>query len=199
MHTEQFRRFIRGCSDVNVAGWSVASRHDETGWERELVQAPETSGWLWQFKSYERGERRRDAAGRPYRAAARLESPRARASIISGKFQTGSRGLASAEAAGKSVNVGGSFEKDPLPLPLPLHGWRWNPPARRERWCVETGEMWKLASSSSKATSNKEFSIFRKEYTTFPIFGTTSGPRVILFTSVKFFYSDSNDSYQICI
>lgn len=117
MRAEQFRRFIRGCSDANVAGWSVA-----TGWAaraRGENSCKETSDWLWQFKSCERGggvATPGDLIAPRILAAARLESSRARASIISGKFQTGSRGLAPAEAAGKSVNVGGSFEKDSPPL-----------------------------------------------------------------------------------
>lgn len=101
-----------------------ASRRDGSR-RRGKNSCKETSDWLWQFKSCERGggvATSGDLIAPRILAAARLESPRARASIISGKFQTGSRGLASAEAARKSVNAGGSFEKDPRPFPL--SGWR---------------------------------------------------------------------------
>lgn len=116
MHAEQFRRLIRGAATTQTsrsAARGVATRRDGTRRDApgrdaraegtQLAQAPETSGWLWQFKSCER--RRRCDAERPYRAAytrRAVESRRSRAGIISGKFQTGSRGLAPAEAAEKA-------------------------------------------------------------------------------------------------
>lgn len=174
------------------------------------MQAPETSGWLWQFKSCERGgeaSRRRETLSRRIYSrrlgSARVESPRARASIISGKFQTGSRGFARAEAAGKSVNVGGSFEAARFFFfpslsaagdEIRLQGERDG--ASRRAGC---GNWLPVLPKQPQTEISSEFPIPRKEYTTFPVFGATSGRRVIPFTPLKFFHSGSSDSYRICI
>lgn len=186
-------------------------RHDTTRAGREdegelSVQAPETSDWLWQFKSCERGggvATPGDLIAPCILAAARLESPRARASIISGKFQTGSRGLAPAEAAGKSVNVGGSFEKEPPPFPSLSLRLKMKSvceakgTVRRDGRDVEIG--FQFFQSNLKQRYHRNFPFLKRLYY---ISGRhhRSGPQVVTpFKPVKFFHSKSNDSYQICI
>jgi len=100
-------------------------------------------------------------------------SSRSRAGIISGKFQTGNRGLASAAAAGKSVNVvGGSFEKDSASLPL---GMDRTPLARRGAGTsgrVGCGNWLPAFFPEQPQTEiSSELPISRKECTTFPVSG----------------------------
>lgn len=206
MRTEQFR-FIRGCSDVNVAGWSVATRRAGVARTRgeNSCKPPETSGWLWQFKSCERGggvATPGDLIAPRILAAARLESPRARAPVL---FPVNSR---------------------PEAAVLPLRGGRGK---KRKRWRL----VWERSSSSSSPLSAAEDEIrLRGEWDGAPRragcgnwlpvlpeqpqteryhrnflfleknilhFRSARGPQVIPFKPVKFFHSNSNDSCQICI
>lgn len=138
-------------------------------------------GSLKVAREAEASRRRETLSRRVY--SRRLGSSRlARAPVfISGKFQTGSRGLASAEAAGKSVNAGGSFEKDPRPFSLSAAGDEIRLRDERDGASGRAGcgNWLPVLPKLVQTEISSEFPIPRKEYTTFPVFGTTSGPWVV--------------------